>query len=634
MGTLFRKTLSRYLSREALPNIDPKPVDSRLRDRSFSFCQVPSASELSSCEFSGGRRACDASVVVKGRSESESSNTIGARETSNVLGAQGTPQISRPEKEPLHQHVGVVGGRLPGVDDWRGQVAAADIGESLAGNTDGDALRDHLRMSKNAFEKDAVSGSKASTKTSRDAAGAADLYEDCGAGEDRSHECSKDASPQHRQDERCVRYLEFAMHSAVNGHLNGSTVGGGEQLQLEHVFGSDLPEVLSYGIFVAGLGRPETGRVASRDEWLCDVMMKQSGVLRINCIDCLDRTNVAMSLLARWTFVRQLEYTGVLTEGEARTMYSGDAACFPNTQDAVVGLWASHGDALSLQYAGSQALQSDVTRTGRRTLQGLLSDSVSSVQRYVQRSLYDSSTQEMLDWLLGQAEPALLHPAHSQVDVRPNASFPLRNQADGAGCQSAAARGDSRVDEIQGHRHNAERSRPSVPGQIVQNENESAAQSFAKGARELSEKAIETGVRASAGQRASSPKRDMQKLGNGANDSSDALVASPAHAAATMPGPGGDSPALPHAIQSDGKSLGVVREEIPPKMCSGKSWFGLAAGWRRRGREQGKQHEEGGCAREGAGVSADDLLATTCVRGDGGDEGGESEEEWEIVVKM
>ena len=30
-------------------------------------------------------------------------------------------------------------------------------------------------------------------------------------------------------------------------------------------------------------------------------------------------------------------------------------------------MWATHGDALSLQYAGSQALQSDVTRTGTST---------------------------------------------------------------------------------------------------------------------------------------------------------------------------------------------------------------------------------------------------------------------------
>ena len=34
--------------------------------------------------------------------------------------------------------------------------------------------------------------------------------------------------------------------------------------------------------------------------------------------------------------------------------------------------WADHGDAISLQYSGSHALKGDLTRTGRRTVGGLL----------------------------------------------------------------------------------------------------------------------------------------------------------------------------------------------------------------------------------------------------------------------
>jgi hypothetical protein len=35
-------------------------------------------------------------------------------------------------------------------------------------------------------------------------------------------------------------------------------------------------------------------------------------------------------------------------------------------------MWADHGDAISLQYSGSCALKGDLTRTGKRTVGGLL----------------------------------------------------------------------------------------------------------------------------------------------------------------------------------------------------------------------------------------------------------------------
>lgn len=35
-------------------------------------------------------------------------------------------------------------------------------------------------------------------------------------------------------------------------------------------------------------------------------------------------------------------------------------------------MWADHGDAISLQYSGSHALKGDLTRTGKRTVGGLL----------------------------------------------------------------------------------------------------------------------------------------------------------------------------------------------------------------------------------------------------------------------
>lgn len=44
---------------------------------------------------------------------------------------------------------------------------------------------------------------------------------------------------------------------------------------------------------------------------------RQSGVLRINCIDCLDRTNVVQGWLARKQLDKLLTQLGLLTPGSS-----------------------------------------------------------------------------------------------------------------------------------------------------------------------------------------------------------------------------------------------------------------------------------------------------------------------------
>lgn len=46
------------------------------------------------------------------------------------------------------------------------------------------------------------------------------------------------------------------------------------------------------------------------------IVTKQTGVVRSNCMDCLDRTNVMQSALGRWVLERQLRAAGVLSHKE------------------------------------------------------------------------------------------------------------------------------------------------------------------------------------------------------------------------------------------------------------------------------------------------------------------------------
>lgn len=47
------------------------------------------------------------------------------------------------------------------------------------------------------------------------------------------------------------------------------------------------------------------------------IVRTQSGILRINCIDCLDRTNVCESLFGRMVLTQQLRNLGIIENGES-----------------------------------------------------------------------------------------------------------------------------------------------------------------------------------------------------------------------------------------------------------------------------------------------------------------------------
>lgn len=98
---------------------------------------------------------------------------------------------------------------------------------------------------------------------------------------------------------------------------------------------------------------------------------KQSGVLRTNCMDCLDRTNVVQSACARRALEIQLK-----TEGIDLSLQVDQTTQWFNT------LWADNGDAISKQYASTAALKGDFTRTRKRDYKGALTDMGLSISRF------------------------------------------------------------------------------------------------------------------------------------------------------------------------------------------------------------------------------------------------------------
>jgi hypothetical protein len=120
----------------------------------------------------------------------------------------------------------------------------------------------------------------------------------------------------------------------------------------------------------------------------------QSGVFRANCMDCLDRTNVVQSMLARRSLLSQLRRMRVLSLGETVELHDNLEKTFKN-------VWADNANMCSLQYAGTGALKTDFTRTGKRTRMGAVKDGINSVTRYYYNNFVDGFRQDAMDLFLG-----------------------------------------------------------------------------------------------------------------------------------------------------------------------------------------------------------------------------------------
>uniref|UniRef100_A0A3P9K7N4 Inositol polyphosphate-5-phosphatase F n=1 Tax=Oryzias latipes TaxID=8090 RepID=A0A3P9K7N4_ORYLA len=122
------------------------------------------------------------------------------------------------------------------------------------------------------------------------------------------------------------------------------------------------------------------------------VICKQEGFFRVNCVDCLDRTNVVQAAIARVVMEQQLKKLGVMPPEQPLPL-----KCYRIYQV----MWANNGDTISRQYAGTAALKGDFTRTGERKLAGVMKDGVNSANRYYLNRFRDAYRQAVIDLMMG-----------------------------------------------------------------------------------------------------------------------------------------------------------------------------------------------------------------------------------------
>ncbi|KAI1495042.1 SacI homology domain-containing protein [Biscogniauxia mediterranea] len=120
------------------------------------------------------------------------------------------------------------------------------------------------------------------------------------------------------------------------------------------------------------------------------VIRRQEGVLRTNCMDCLDRTNVCQSSFAKYILDLQLK-----EEGFDMLAQLDQVNPWFNT------LWADNGDAISKQYASTAAMKGDYTRTRKRDYRGMVNDLGLSLTRFYNGMVNDYFSQAAIDFFLG-----------------------------------------------------------------------------------------------------------------------------------------------------------------------------------------------------------------------------------------
>ncbi|XP_043502964.1 phosphatidylinositide phosphatase SAC2 isoform X2 [Polistes fuscatus] len=120
----------------------------------------------------------------------------------------------------------------------------------------------------------------------------------------------------------------------------------------------------------------------------------QKGIFRVNCIDCLDRTNVVQTAIGKAVMEMQFSKLGLIPP---------DGTLPTNIRQTFQLLWANNGDIISKQYAGTNALKGDYTRTGERKFTGLMKDGMNSANRYYLNRFKDVYRQATIDMMLGNA---------------------------------------------------------------------------------------------------------------------------------------------------------------------------------------------------------------------------------------
>ncbi|KAF5176272.1 Phosphoinositide phosphatase sac2 [Thalictrum thalictroides] len=152
--------------------------------------------------------------------------------------------------------------------------------------------------------------------------------------------------------------------------------------------------------------------------------MFQKGVLRTNCIDCLDRTNVAQYSYGLAALGHQLHALGIINTPIVDL--SSPLA------DDLVRLYEAMGDTLALQYGGSPAHNKIFSERRGQWKAAIQSQELfRTLQRYYSNAYMDAEKQDAINIFLGHFQPQEGKPALWELDSDQHCNVGPRDHAFG-----------------------------------------------------------------------------------------------------------------------------------------------------------------------------------------------------------
>lgn len=151
----------------------------------------------------------------------------------------------------------------------------------------------------------------------------------------------------------------------------------------------------------------------------------QQGLIRTNCLDCLDRTNAMQTKIGHYMLYKIMERCnsrmyGMFTPEERRNPLPFFEKGGLNFFEHLRKLWANNGDQISVIYAGTGATTSSVTRKGEKsTLTSFLDHKLKTVRRFYLNTFDDNFKQEIIDVLLHKKNQTIRQSTlyQSQMDM-------------------------------------------------------------------------------------------------------------------------------------------------------------------------------------------------------------------------
>ncbi|KND03050.1 phosphatidylinositol-3,5-bisphosphate 5-phosphatase [Spizellomyces punctatus DAOM BR117] len=193
--------------------------------------------------------------------------------------------------------------------------------------------------------------------------------------------------------ERKIKYIAWDMARASKSH-DQDVIGVLEDLA-EQV-------LTTTGFFHSGaepyINALRRAKAAGEDAPVNRILgRRQNGVVRTNCIDCLDRTNAAQFVIGKCALGHQLYALGVLAHPSVP--FDSDAINLLNA------MYHDHGDTIALQYGGSHLVNTMETYRKISRWTSHSRDMIESIRRYYSNSFTDAEKQDAINLFLGHYVP-------------------------------------------------------------------------------------------------------------------------------------------------------------------------------------------------------------------------------------